>query len=97
MPNFLTGTINPSGPTQATVNQTTTSLVSANTDRQGLIIINVSASTISLGLGADAILNQGITLGSLGVWNMAEYDFTTAVINGIASSTAQVAIQEFVR
>lgn len=97
MSNILTGTINPSAPTAVTVGVTSTSLVSANVNRQGLIIINVGSSTVSLGLDAAAVLSQGITLSPLGVWNMAEYDYCTAAINGIGSSTGSVSIQEFIR
>ena len=72
--------------------------MSANANRKGLIIVNLSSNTISFGIGSNpAVLNSGITLTGLGsVWNMSEYDFNTSAINAIASASSTISIQEFV-
>lgn len=87
-----------STPTNASVTTLSSSVVSANTSRKGLIIVNLSSNTISFGIGSNpAVLNSGITLTGLGsVWNMSEYDFNTSAINAIGSASSTISIQEFV-
>jgi hypothetical protein len=64
-------------PASGTVGATSGSLVSANPNRKGLVIINLSANTISFGLdGNAAVLNSGITLKVNQNWVMDEYTFT---------------------
>jgi hypothetical protein len=73
--------------------------VAANAARKGLILRNLSTAgqRISLGFGASAaVLDSGITLYPLDVFNMGEYDFDVGAINGIASAAgALMAVQEF--
>lgn len=98
MPNLLTGTINPQPPATASVGVASSTLVAANTDRVGLVVINAQAGTISLGLkGNPAVLNSGITLLPGGVWVMDDYTYTNEAITGIAYATGSVAVQEFIR
>lgn len=83
-------------PTFATVGISSAQAVAVNSSRKGLILTNTSANTISLGIGASAVLNSGPTLYPGGVWVMDEYTFSTAVINAIASAAASnLAIQSF--
>lgn len=86
-----------SSPTFATVGVASASAVASNASRKGLVLTNTSSNTISLGLGATAVLNSGITLTPRGVWVMDERTFTTAAVNAIASAaSSNLAIQEFV-
>jgi hypothetical protein len=87
-----------STPTNASVTTSSSLVVSANANRKGLVIVNLSSNTISFGIGASpAILNSGITLTGLGsVWNMSEYDYNTSDINAIGSASSTISIQEFV-
>lgn len=86
----------PASPTSASVGVTSSTIVSANLARSGLVLINLSANTVSFGLGVAAVLNSGITLPTNGVWEMDSNTFTTAAINAIASGAATtISIQEF--
>ena len=88
--------LTPSSPAVASVGTSSASALASNSARKGLVMINLSSSNISLGLGAAAVLNQGITLTPFGTWVMDQYTFTTSAINaiaGVASST--LSIQEF--
>lgn len=88
--------LTPSGPTNASVGVATASAVAANANRKGLVITNTSVNTVSLGMGAAAVLNSGITLYPGGVFVMDDYTFTTVVINAIASAAASnISVQEF--
>lgn len=88
--------LTPSSPTAATVGVASASALVANASRKGLVLTNTSANTISLGLGAAAVLNSGITLTPNGVWVMDEYTFCTSQIFAIASAAgSNLAIQEF--
>jgi len=65
-------------------------------NRKGLTLVNTSGNTISLGLGAAAVLNSGITLLAGSSWSMDEYSFNLGAINAIASGAgSNLAIQEF--
>lgn len=87
-----------SSPTAASVGVASAAAVAANTSRKGLTLVNTSANTISLGFGAAAVLNSGITLlANGGTFVMDKYTFTTAAVNAIAGGAASnLAIQEFV-
>jgi hypothetical protein len=60
--------------------------------------VNTSANQISLGIGAPAVLNSGITLNANGgAWSMDEYSFAIVAVNAIASgASSNLAVQEFV-
>lgn len=95
---FISGRVvlSPSSPTTATVGVTSSQIVAFNASRRGLIVINVSIHTISIGIGVVGVLNSGITLYPGGVWNMDDYSYTTGSINAIASVAGSVvSIQEF--
>jgi hypothetical protein len=86
---------NPEAPTQVTVGVASTAVLGANTARTGLVLTNVSNSVISIGLGAAAVLNSGITLNPNGVWVMDAFTFVTTAINAIAASASSaLAVQE---
>lgn len=100
MPNFHVGTINASGPTNALAGSSSGLLISENNNRVGLVVTNLSTSTIYLGLqGASATLHAGIALNpSGGTWVMDEYSFHTGQINVVAHSAGNiVSLQEFIR
>lgn len=88
--------ISPASPTAATVGVASAQALASNSNRKGLIVVNTSKNTISLGLGAAAVLNSGITLVPGGSWEMDAFTLTTGVINAIASAaSSNLAIQEF--
>jgi hypothetical protein len=83
-------------PTFVSVGTSTGTVLSANASRKGLILVNTSSGTISLGLGASAVLNSGITLKPNGTFCMGSFCLHTGQINGIASTpSCNLAIQEF--
>lgn len=83
-------------PTASSVGVTSAQILAANANRKGLILVNTSSGNISLGFGAAAVLNSGITLYPGGSFNMDEYCFTTSAINAIASVAASnIGIQEW--
>jgi hypothetical protein len=86
-----------SAPTSTSVGTASAAAVALNANRKGLVLINMSANTISFGLdGNAAVLNSGITLKVNQNWVMDEYTFTTGAIAAIASGAAStLAIQEF--
>lgn len=85
-----------SAPTAATVGVTSAAAVNTNANRKGLVLVNTSVNTISLAIGAAAVLNSGITLlPSGGTWVMDEYTFTTGEVRAIASAaSSNLSIQE---
>jgi hypothetical protein len=87
----------PASPTSASVGTGSGQVLAANASRTGLVLVNLSSNTISLGLGAAAVLNSGITIfANGGVWEMDGNTFTTDAIFAIASgSSSSLAIQEF--
>lgn len=94
--NLIKQNLNPQSPTSALVGTSSVSVISANPNRKGLVIINTSNKIISLGLGFPAVLNSGITLLSGGTWVMDEFTLTTAQIFAISSSSgSNISIQEF--
>lgn len=85
-----------SSPTATSVGVATASAVASNANRKGLVLVNTSSNTISLGFGASAVLNSGITLSPFGSFTMDAFNFTTATVNAIASAaSSNLAIQEF--
>lgn len=85
-----------SSPTVGTVGTTSAALVATNANRKGLILVNLSASTVSLGIDAAAVLSSGITLTPGGVFQMDEYCFAVGTVLAIASAgTSLVSVQEF--
>jgi len=85
-----------SAPDFATVGLASAQAVAANATRKGLVLVNLSTSDISFGIGTAAILDRGITLKPNGVWEMDEYTFTLGAINAIASGAGStLGIQEF--
>lgn len=88
--------LTPSSPTAATVGTSSAQALASNANRKGLILINTSANTISIGLGSTAVLNSGITLYPGGTFQMDEYCFDLGAVNSIASAaSSNLAIQEF--
>jgi hypothetical protein len=88
----LTATV----PAAATVGVASAEARAANASRDGLIVTNTSANTISCAVGNTAVLNSGITLPPGATWSMDEYSFSTAAINCIASGAgSNLSIQEF--
>lgn len=86
----------PASPTAATVGVTSAQAVASNSSRKGLVLVNTSANIISLGFGAAAVLNSGITLYPGGTFCMDEYSFDTGAVNAIASvASSNLAIQEY--
>jgi hypothetical protein len=89
--------LTPSSPTAVSVGASSASAVAANASRKGLVLTNTSNNRISLGLGAAAVLNSGITLTAFSVWVMDDYTFCTSEIFAIADvASSNLAIQEFV-
>lgn len=84
-------------PTASSVGVASAQAVASNAARKGLILVNTSVNTISLGFsGNAAVLNSGVTLQAGGTFSMGEYDFTTGQVNAIASVVASnLSIQEF--
>jgi hypothetical protein len=85
-----------SAPAAGSVGVASAQLVASAATRKGLVLVNTSVATVSLGFGAAAVLNSGITLLPGDSWSMDEYCFSTGAINAIASVAASnVAVQEF--
>jgi len=83
-------------PTAVSVGITSAQAVAVNSGRKGLVLTNTGPGNVSLGFGATAVLNSGITLYPGGTFNMDEYSFTTVVINAIASvASSNLGIQEW--
>ena len=100
MSNLNVFPINASPPTNVLIGTTDTVAVAENLNRQGLILTNVSGSTIYLALmGMRSTLHAGIALTpNGGTWSMDEYNFNNSAINAIAHSAGNIlAIQEFIR
>ena len=88
--------LTPSAPTAASVGVTSAQAVAANANRKGLVLINTSVNTISLGFGSAAVLNSGVTLYPNGIYEMDEYLFDLGAVNAIASAaSSNLAIQEY--
>lgn len=100
MPNIYVGQITANAPANTLVLSSSDAVVPANIDRVGLVLTNLSSSTVYLGLnGRYAVLNKGISLNpNGGVWTMDDYTFNNEKVSAIANTTNSVlAVQEFVR
>ena len=83
-------------PASASVGTSSAQALASNGSRKGAVFVNRSANTISLAIGAAAVLNSGITLTPNGTWVMDDYTFATGAINAIASAASStLSIQEF--
>ena len=84
-------------PTAASVGIASGSVVAANANRKGLILVNTSNNYISLGIGSSAVLYSGITLNPMGgTFCMDQHSMSTAAIYAIASAaTSNLGITEF--
>lgn len=99
MPNLNTGTMSAEAPAMAGVGTASEIIVPANVDRVGLIVTNISDSTIYLGIENSATLKAGITLiPGGGSWSMDEYSYNNGAITAISTAaTLVVAFQQFIR
>jgi hypothetical protein len=100
MPNIFVVQVNASAPSNTLVLSSSDAVVAANVDRVGLVLTNISSSTVYLALaGRVAVLNKGIILTpNGGTWTMDEYTFNNEKVSAIANTTNSVlAVQEFVR
>ena len=100
MPDNIHGTINASPPTNVLIGTSNAQVVAENLNRQGLIVTNLSNSTMYLGLmDMTATLHAGIVLiPNGGTWTMDEYNYNNSKINAIAHSSGNIlSIQEFIR
>lgn len=88
--------LSPAAPTAASVGVTSAQAVAANASRKGLVLTNTSNNRISLGFGAVAVLNSGITLYPGGIFVMDQNLFDLGAVFAIASVAASnLAIQEY--
>jgi hypothetical protein len=88
--------LTPASPATASVGITSAQAVASNGSRKGLLITNLSNNFVSLGLGATAVLNSGITLTPYGSWQMDSFSFCTSAVNAIASAASStISVQEF--
>lgn len=96
--NFHAGSVSALAPAQAAVAATSTAVVAENSQRVGMVLMNLSSGTIYIGINNAAVVGSGITLlPNGGVWTMDEYNFIKEPINAIAHSAGSLlAIQEFV-
>ena len=97
MPNIYSGSITGSAPVQASVGATSATIVNFNANRTGLVIVNLSTSTMYFAFGANAaVVANGIALvPNGGTWTMDEYTFSKEAIQAIAHSANNIAsIQE---
>ena len=100
MPDNIHGTINASPPSNVLIGATDTVAVAENLGRQGLVLTNISTSTIYLALmGMRSTLHAGIVLTpNGGAWTMDEYNYNNSTVNAIAHSAGNIlSIQEFIR
>lgn len=99
MPNILSGTINASAPTNALVGTTPSVVVTANNDRVGLVLTNLSNGTIYIGIGNTSTLSAGIVITKDGGnWNMDEYTFSNQGISAVAHQANSIlSIQELIK
>lgn len=93
---FTKTDLTPSSPTTTSVGVASAQAVAAAATRKGLILVNVSNARISLGFGAAAVLDSGVTLYPGGSYSMGDYDFDLGAVNAIASAAlSNLAIQEY--
>ena len=100
MPDFVTYVINASPPTNVLIGVTDTQAVAENNSRLGLVVTNLSSSTVYLALmGMRSTLNAGIVLlPNGGAWQMDEWTWNTSQVNAIAHSASNIlSVQEFIK
>lgn len=100
MPNIFVGQTSADAPTNVAVDQASTTIIAQDTTRSGLVLVNISDSTVYLGLGGNAaVLKKGVTLTPKGgTWTMDDYTFNNEAVTGISHSTGSiVSIQQFVK
>lgn len=93
------GTVSGATPIQVGVDTASAVALAENYSRYGLVMTNLSSSTMYLAFGTNAaVIGSGIPLLPFGGnWSMDDYNFTKETINAIAhSDNSALAIQEFV-
>lgn len=80
---------------QVTVAATATSILAANTDRVGAVIVNNSAVSIFLGQTSAVTISNGIELPAKASFSIDSPLYTGAVFGIVATSTAGVTVGEF--
>lgn len=97
VPTYTPQTAN--GPATFSVGVASAQALAANASRKGVIIVNVSAAKVCLGIAAAAVIDSGICLqpdASLSLLNGSFDGVPTGAINAIAASAASsISIQEF--
>lgn len=88
--------LTPASPDSAEVEILSSQILPANAARMGLVLLNLSGNTISIGLGEPAVLNHGITLTPYGSYVMDANTMYNGAIHACASVDDSVlSIQEF--
>lgn len=98
MPNTGVYTNTGSSPQSVSVGNSSGLLVAQNINRAGLVIVNISSSTMYLAFdGNVAALNAGVALNpNGGVFSMDDYTFNKGQVNAIAHTAGSSAgVQEF--
>lgn len=92
----LSNVFTPAGAVNVSVGVATTLLAAANANRKFLSVsIITSGARVSLGLGAAAVLDAGITLYTAGTYVFDSSGVTTGAVNAISSIAAtSVGVQE---
>ena len=73
------------------VGSTSTTILSADSDRKFAVIVNDSDETVYLSLTATALMNQGIRINANGGWyEINSTNLYTGIITGICSSGSKV-------
>ncbi len=95
----IQGTVSGATPVQVAVDATSATVLAESYSRYGLVMTNLSSSTMYLAFGTNtAVLGSGIPILPFGGnWSMDDYNFTKEAIQAIAhSNDSALAIQEFV-
>lgn len=89
--------VNGAAPTNALAGTAPSVIVAANAARKGLVLTNISSSTVYIGINNTSTLNAGIVLlPNGGSFSMDDYVYSTEGISAVANSAGNVvAIQEF--
>lgn len=97
-PSIYAGTISGNTPSMAGVGTVSEIVIPENTQRVGLVVVNISNQTIYLAVGQTATLKAGLVLTANGsVWNMDEYTYSKDAITAIAhAATLVISFQEFI-
>ena len=83
-------------PSPAVVSTISALVVSSNSVRRSLVIINTGEADVYFGTGQAAILGAGLVLSPFGTWVMDAYTFSTEAIYAITSSNSTLSIQEYI-